>query len=65
MIWRRSRGKRIDPNCQRQVSEALEDYRKEVNAANLAPDTKRTYIRHAETFVRWLHGDFEPGSGNN
>ena len=54
--------KRLKPTCRQQVKEALEVYRKEVEASDLAPDTKRTYMRHAETFVRWLHGDFEPGS---
>ena len=54
--------KRIRPDCLRQVNDALERYREEVAASNLAPDTKKTYLRHAETFVRWLGGDFEPGA---
>ena len=54
---------RLDPTCQSKVRNALERYREEVEGASLASDTKRTYMRHAETFVRWLEGDFEPGSG--
>ena len=49
------------------VREAFEDYRAEVEASDLAPGSKATYLRHAETFVRWVEGDFEPGaqvSGN-
>lgn len=53
--------KRLGSECLRQVEDALESYRKEVAASDLAPNTKRTYLRHAETFVRWLDGDFEPG----
>lgn len=45
------------------VEKALEVYRREVEASNLASDTKRTYLRHAETFVRWLKGNFKPGGG--
>ena len=55
---------RIGPICRKEVKEALEVYREEVEASDLASDTKRTYLRHAETFVRWLHGDFEPGARN-
>ena len=44
-----------------EVKVALEGYREAVEATLLANDTKRTYLRHAETFVRWLEGDFRPG----
>ncbi|MXW84973.1 MAG: hypothetical protein F4Z55_03290 [Boseongicola sp. SB0667_bin_21] len=54
----------LEPTCRQKVKEALELYREEVNAADLKPKTKQTYMRHAETFVRWLHGDFVPGRGN-
>ena len=49
------------------VREAFEDYRAEIEASNLAAASKATYLRHAETFVRWVEGDFQPGaraSGN-
>lgn len=52
----------ISPECLSQVRKALEAYREEVEATNLTHDTKGTYLRHAESFVRWLDGDFEPGS---
>ncbi len=53
---------RISPECLSQVRKALKAYREEVEATNLTHDTKGTYLRHAESFVRWLDGDFEPGS---
>ena len=52
--------KRLDRNCLKQVENTLKTYRNDVEASDLAPDTKRTYLRHAETFVRWLDSDFEP-----
>ncbi len=44
------------------VREAFEDYRAEIEASNLAAASKATYLRHAETFVRWVEGDFQPGA---
>ena len=49
------------------VRESFEDYRAEVGASNLAAESEATYLRHAETFVRRVEGDFQPGarmSGN-
>ncbi len=54
--------KQLKPICRKQVAEALEVYREEVEAALLKRSTKDTYLLHAENFVRWLHGNFEPGS---
>ncbi len=34
-----------------------ERYTREVNAADLRPSTKSTYLQHADRFVRWLAGD--------
>ncbi len=44
------------------VKDAFEQYQKEVEAANVAPQTKRSYIKSAVQFVNWLEGKFEPGS---
>ncbi len=54
--------KQLNPICRKQVTEALEVYRTEVEDAPLTRSTKDTYLLHAENFVRWLHGNFEPGS---
>ncbi len=56
--------KKLNPVCQKQVKKALESYRKEVHEAPLADNTKKTYLLHAENFVRWLDGNFEPGGRN-
>ena len=44
-----------------EIMNALERYVTEVNAAPLALRTKNTYILHADSFVRWLKDEFEPG----
>ena len=44
-----------------EIDAALERYLQEVDAKPLAFTTKVTYKLHASNFVRWLHGDFEPG----
>lgn len=52
----------ITPDALRQIKAALKRYEKEVNDTKLMPKTKITYLRHSKTFVRWLEGDFTPGS---
>ena len=51
----------ISQDALSQVQAALENYIVEVNASNLAPDTKKTYLQHTEAFVRWLDDSFVPG----
>lgn len=53
---------RLGGFCLEEVKAALGEYEKEVESTSLARKTKDTYLRHAQTFVRWLEGDFEPGS---
>ena len=53
---------KISPAALQEVQDALERYRNEVDDSGLSPDTKRTYIRHADAFVRWLADNFTPGS---
>ena len=44
------------------VQDALERYEAEISGTPMTPSTKKTYILHAEHFVRWLNDDFEPGA---
>ena len=44
-----------------EVRAALRKYEAAVEGASLKATTKRTYIVHAQHFVRWLAGDFTPG----
>ena len=37
----------------------FERYSVLVNAADLAPTTKTTYLTHADRFVRWLAGEVD------
>jgi hypothetical protein len=53
---------KLQPDSLREVEAALARYVHEVQQSKIAPTTKRTYIRHAETFVRWLNDDFTPGA---
>lgn len=52
----------VSSSALEQVERALDRYRDVVARSGLEEKTQATYIRHAETFVRWLKGDFEPGS---
>ena len=46
---------KIRPECLREVRNiALERHREAVERRDLAPNTKHTYLLHAENFVRWL-----------
>ena len=45
-----------------EVKSALRRYRMAIGKTQLADTSKDTYLLHATNFVRWLEGDFEPGS---
>ena len=53
---------KISNSCLKQVKDALEQYEQEVEAAELQKSTKRTYLQHAKSFVRWLDDGFKPGA---
>lgn len=46
-----------------ELRQEFERYSQLVNAADLAPTTKTTYLSHADRSVRWLAGevDLRPG----
>ena len=46
------------------ISSAIRADNPEVSEATLSPLTQRTYLQHAESFVRWLKDDFKPGRGH-
>lgn len=56
---------RADRNIINEIERLLEEYEIEVEAKRkagiLEDSTTRTYLRHANTFVRWCKGDFVPG----
>jgi hypothetical protein len=51
-----------------EVLQALDRYKQLIQTreseGTLTPSTANTYLLHAENFVRWLHGDFDPGGRN-
>jgi hypothetical protein len=54
---------RVSAEALKEVEFALDQYIQEVwKHPKLADLSKKTYERHAKTFVRWLKDDFEPGS---
>lgn len=53
---------KISPAALREIEAALKTYVDEVIDADLAESTKDTYAYHSTNFVRWLTGDFTPGS---
>lgn len=53
---------RISAEALEEVKRAFREYEEQVESTNLSPNSKRTYTNRAECFVRWLDGDFEPGS---
>ena len=52
---------KVRPETLREVEEALERYRAEVEKSPLRPSAKQTYLLHSTNFVRWLDDDFQPG----
>src|SRR5271166_647869 len=45
-----------------EIGKMLREYADQVQRSNLSPRSKPTYINNARNFVRWMHGDFQPGS---
>ncbi|MYC31895.1 MAG: hypothetical protein F4X64_01820 [Chloroflexi bacterium] len=52
----------ISQEALREVTQALEKYRQVVGDSQLRPNSQRTRYWQANAFVRWLRGEFDPGS---
>ena len=52
----------ISPAAMAELEAALEDYCAVVLASALSEKSQADYIDRANNFVRWLRGDFNPGS---
>ena len=57
-----SKGTQLSLQLLEEVKSALEAYGAEVESSDLTEYSKATYIDMADSFVRWLKGDFHPGS---
>lgn len=53
---------RISPSALFEVEVALRNYYNTVEASALSFNSQAQYIDMADRFVRWLRGNFEPGS---
>ena len=53
---------KINPDALKEVQDALERYREEVEQSPLSLSAKNTYLLHARQFVRWLDDNFTPGA---
>jgi hypothetical protein len=45
-----------------EVEDALKGYYAAVESSDLSQSSQASYIDMANNFVRWLRGDFDPGS---
>jgi hypothetical protein len=45
-----------------EIEAALREYERQIEASNMTPSTKHTYVLHSENFVKWLRGEFVPGA---
>jgi len=53
---------KASPELMKHLNELLDTYAQEVKSAGLKPSTEKTYLLHADHFVRWCNGDFVPGA---
>lgn len=52
---------KVTPSTLAEIRSALATYTQEVESTGLSANTKKTYLLHVNTFVRWLEDDFIPG----
>jgi len=59
---------KTDPKTYKEIERLFDEYVKEVESLGeqgvLQEQTIVTYLTHSQNFVRWIRGDFEPGSKN-
>lgn len=46
-----------------ELRDELDRFEVELRSAGLVENTIRTYVDRSRYFVRWLDGDYSPGSG--
>jgi hypothetical protein len=52
---------RVSPSAISEIDRALKEYCHVVLASELSATSQDVYIYHADNFVRWLKGEFDPG----
>jgi hypothetical protein len=53
-------GDATPPRSSADLWRALEEFRQELEAAGLRPNTVETYVSRTAVFLRWLDGDYTP-----
>lgn len=53
---------RVSAACMSEVEDALKGYYAAVESSDLSMSSQASYIDMANNFVRWLRGEFDPGS---
>ena len=62
---RAQKATRISPTAMVEVMTALEAYWDDLEASDLSEASKGIYMNNADNFVRWMRGEFVPGSRND
>jgi len=44
------------------IDKLMRDYAEQVDKSDLSVASKSIYVDFANCFVRWIHGEFKPGS---
>ena len=53
---------RLPADALREVEKAFKGYYDAVESSDLSQSSQATYIDMANNFVRWVRGEFDPGS---
>ena len=53
---------RVSYKVLEEVEQAYQQYEEEVRNSDMALVSRKTYIIHADQFVRWLKREFQPGA---
>lgn len=56
---------KVGPATFVEIKRALTEYCNEVGSSDLKPGSQAMYIDHANNFVRWIAGEFDPGATKN
>lgn len=53
---------KVDKQTLETIDELMRDYAEQVDKSDLSVTSKSIYTDFAKCFVRWIHGEFKPGS---
>lgn len=53
---------KVNARLQQSVERAFDEYVSDLESSSLSRSSKDSYAFHGRAFVRWLRGDYEPGT---